>query len=66
MVRGGDRLCQTSLIPRSPDGDKNTYTYTNTNIDMNENTRKTMMQIACQPTNLVPAEVKEISREVKS
>ena len=22
-VRSGDRLCQTRLIPRSPDGDKN-------------------------------------------
>ena len=22
MGSGGDRLCQTSLIPRSPDGDK--------------------------------------------
>ena len=26
MGSGGDRLCQTRLIPRSPDGDKKAYT----------------------------------------
>ena len=36
MGWGGDRLCQTKLIPRSPDGDNNDNDLKNFGVDDNE------------------------------